>query len=62
MIPDFSLLDINSLSPGELDILAGAGRLTIAETAARLNLTPADLNKPLKSLSDRYLILFSAFI
>lgn len=62
MIPDFSLLDINHFSPVELDILAGAGRFTIAETAARLNCTPADLNRPLKSLSDRYLILFSAFI
>lgn len=61
-IPDFSLLDIKTFSPLETEILASAGRFTISEMAVRLGLSGEQIGELLKSLSDRYLLLFSPFV
>lgn len=61
-IPDFSLIDINAFSPLETEILASAGRFTISEMAEKLGLSAKQIGEMLKSLSDRYLLLFSPFV
>jgi len=61
-ISDFSQLDINTLSPLETDILVCAGRCTISEMAEELNLTSKQIERQLKIMSDRYLILFSPVV
>lgn len=61
-IPDFSMLDIDTLSQAEVDILSGSGKFTITEMAEKLNLPAGELSKLLIKMSDQHLILFSAFI
>lgn len=61
-IPDFSMLDLNTLSQTEVDILSYSGRFTSIEMAEKLNVSAGDLKKLLLKMSDRHLILFSAFI
>jgi radical SAM superfamily enzyme YgiQ (UPF0313 family) len=61
-IPDFSMLDINTLSQTEIDILGCSGKFTSTEMAEKLNLPTGELSKLLVKMSDKHLILFSAFI
>ncbi|WP_296558098.1 radical SAM protein [uncultured Acetobacterium sp.] len=61
-IPDFSLLNSNTLNQIEVDILSYSGKFTISETAVKLSLSAATIGALLKSLSDRHLILFSPFV
>lgn len=61
-IPDFSMIDIRSLSQAELDILRCSGRVTITEMAKKLNLSFKEIKNLLMKMDDKYLILFSAFI
>ncbi|HEY5537463.1 MAG TPA: radical SAM protein [Acetobacterium sp.] len=61
-IPDFSMIDIRSLSQAELDILRCSGQFTITEMAKKLNLSCENMKNLLIKMNDQYLILFSAFI
>jgi len=61
-IPDFSMLDLNTFSQTEVDMLSYSGRFTSSEMAEKLSLPVEDLKKLLVKMSDKYLILFSAFI
>lgn len=61
-IPDFSMLDLNTLSQTEIDILGCSGKFTITEMAEKFNLSAGELSKLLVKMSDKHLILFSAFI
>lgn len=61
-IPDFSMLDLNTFSQTEVDMLSYSGRFTSSEMAEKLSLPIKDLKKLLVKMSDKYLILFSAFI
>ena len=56
------MLDIDTLSQAEVDILSGSGKFTITEMAEKLNLPAGELSKLLIKMSDQHLILFSAFI
>jgi hypothetical protein len=61
-IPDFSILDLNTLSQDEIDILSDTGKYTIREMTEKLNLSAEELSKLLVKMSNKHLILFSAFI
>jgi hypothetical protein len=61
-IPDFSMLDLNTLSQTEVEILSYSGRFASSEMAEKLNLSAGDLKKLLVKMSEQHLILFSAFI
>ncbi|MDD3307830.1 MAG: radical SAM protein [Acetobacterium sp.] len=61
-IADFSMLDLNTLSQTEIDILGCSGKFTITEMAEKFNLSAGELSKLLVKMSDKHLILFSAFI
>ncbi|MBI4857953.1 MAG: B12-binding domain-containing radical SAM protein [Acetobacterium woodii] len=61
-IPDFSMLDLDSFSQTEIDMLSYSGRFTTTEMAEKLKLPVAEMKNLLIKMNDKHLILFSAFI
>jgi len=59
---DLSMTDLKDLSQTEFECLRISGRYTVTEMAEKLNLTPEKMNKQLKKMSEKYLIIFSASI
>lgn len=61
-IVNFSMLDLKTISPEEVEILSCSGRFSSTEMAEKLKLSSTDMDKRLEKMSKRYLILFAAFI
>ncbi len=59
---DFSLLDLQTISSDEIEILSCSGRFNSVEMAQRLKLSATEMEKQLEKMSRRYLILFAEFI